>query len=78
MLHNNDNQSNTNSAVIEELMVDDNAIEEDDPEKQPLFSDSFFVGRFIEETIATGTIQKEYLQNYLYISIPLFLYPYFF
>ena len=41
MLHNNDNQSNTNSAVIEELMVDDNAIEEDDPEKQPLFSDSF-------------------------------------
>lgn len=58
-----DNQSNINTAVIEELMVDDNAVEEDDPEKQPLFSDSFFVGRFIEETITTETIQKEYLQK---------------
>lgn len=63
MLNNSDNQPNTNSAAIEELMVDDNAIEEDDPEKQPLFSDSFFVGRFIEETIATESIQKEYLQK---------------
>lgn len=60
---NSDNQSNINTAVIEELMVDDNAVEEDDPEKQPLFSDSFFVGRFIEETITTETIQKEYLQK---------------
>ena len=62
-LHNVDKPSTINMDVIEELMVDDDAIEEDDTEKQPLFSDSFFVGKFIEKTIATETLQKEYLQK---------------
>lgn len=60
---NTNGSPNASVTEIGELMADDDANAGDDSETQPLFSDSFFVGRFIEETIATESIQKEYLQK---------------
>lgn len=45
---------------IGELLPDD---EEVDDEEQPLFTDFYFVGKFIEKVLAGNTIQKEYLRK---------------
>lgn len=48
---------------INELLPDEEAVECEDIEKQPMYSDSFYVGRFIEQTLLTDSIQKDYLQR---------------
>lgn len=64
--HNGEKQSITaDLSRMEEMLPDDEEAETkediEEVEKQPLFSDSYFVGRFIEEVLAGDTIQKEYL-----------------
>lgn len=46
---------------VTEMLPDDEAIEPDDIATQPLFTDEYFVGKFIEETLAGDTVQKDYL-----------------
>ena len=48
---------------IDELLPDEEIAECEDIEKQPLYSDSFYVGRFVEQTLLTDSIHKEYLQR---------------
>lgn len=48
---------------LETLLPDDEDIETDDTSDQPLFSDKYFVGRFIEEVLASNTIQRDYLRK---------------
>lgn len=52
-----------NSALCEpeiaEMLPDDEEIESDDISNQPLFTDNYFVGKFIEEILAGNTIQKK-------------------
>ena len=45
------------------MLPDDEAIEADDINKQPLFTDEYFVGKFIEEILAGDTVQKDYLKK---------------
>lgn len=56
-----------NSALCEpeiaEMLPDDEEIESDDISNQPLFTDNYFVGKFIEEILAGNTIQKNYLKK---------------
>lgn len=48
-------------AELEEMLADDE--EAESAENQPLFSDAFFVGKFLEEILAGNSIQKDYLRK---------------
>jgi hypothetical protein len=56
-------QTATAIAEMEEMLSDDEETGTADIEDQPLFTDSFFVGKFVEELLAGDTIQKEYLRK---------------
>ena len=45
-----------------EGLEDDNAVTEN-VEKQPMYTDEYFVGRFIEELLSGTTVYKDYLQK---------------
>ena len=47
---------------IDEMLPDEEIIDSDE-EGQPLFTDCFFVGKFIQEILAGDTIKKEYLRK---------------
>ena len=49
-------------AELDELLPDEEAIESDE-DGQPLFTDNYFVGKFIEEILAGDTIKKDYLRK---------------
>lgn len=49
-------------AELDELLPDEETDEADD-ETQPLFTDNYFVGKFIEEILAGETIKKDYLRK---------------
>ena len=49
-------------AELDELLPDEETDETDD-ETQPLFTDNYFVGKFIEEILAGETIKKDYLRK---------------
>ncbi len=46
-----------------EMLPDDDEIGSNDIPDQPLFTDEYFVGKFIEETLAGDTVQKNYLKK---------------
>ena len=48
---------------IAELLPDDEEIDPSDIVSQPLFTDDYFVGKFIEEILAGDTVQKDYLMK---------------
>lgn len=48
---------------IAEMLPDDEEIESDDIDNQPMFTDDYFVGKFIEGILATDTVQKDYLKK---------------
>lgn len=50
-----------NESDMAEMLPDDEEIELSDIASQPLFKDEYFVGKFIEETLAGDTVQKDYL-----------------
>lgn len=50
-----------NESEMTEMLPDDEEMELDDIATQPLFTDEYFVGKFIEETLAGDTVQKDYL-----------------
>ena len=54
-------QPTINECEMAEMLPDDEEIEPDDIATQPLFTDEYFVGKFIEETLAGDTVQKDYL-----------------
>ena len=54
-------QPTINEREMAEMLPDDEEIEPDDIATQPLFTDEYFVGKFIEETLAGDTVQKDYL-----------------
>ena len=56
-------QPTINECEMAEMLPDDEEIEPDDIATQPLFTDEYFVGKFIEETLAGDTIQKDYLMK---------------
>ena len=56
-------QLTINECEMAEMLPDDEEIEPDDIATQPLFTDEYFVGKFIEETLAGDTIQKDYLMK---------------
>lgn len=49
--------------MVVEMLPDDEEIEQDDIENQPLFTDDFFVGKFIEKTLKEDTVQRDYLKK---------------
>ena len=55
-------QPTMSESEIAEMLPDDEEIELDD-DNQPLFTDDYFVGKYIEEVLAGNTIQKEYLRK---------------
>ena len=60
-----DNGAN-NSICLEEiieLLPDEEMIDIEDETKQPLYSDSFYVGRFIQQTLSSDNFQKDYLHK---------------
>ena len=56
-------QPTINECEMAEMLPDDEEIEPDDIATQPLFTDEYFVGKFIEETLAGDTVQKDYLMK---------------
>ena len=56
-------QPTINECEMAEMLPDDEGIELDDIATQPLFTDEYFVGKFIEETLAGDTVQKDYLMK---------------
>ena len=56
-------QPTINECEMAEMLPDDEEIEPDDIATQPLFTDEYFVGKFIEETLAGDTLQKDYLMK---------------
>ena len=54
-------QPTINECEMAEMLPDDEEIEPDDITTHPLFTDEYFVGKFIEETLAGDTVQKDYL-----------------
>lgn len=56
-------QPTINECEMAEMLPDDEEIELDDIATQPLFTDEYFVGKFIEETLAGDTVQKDYLMK---------------
>lgn len=46
---------------IEDMPPDDEEIDSNDISDQPLYTDDFFVGKFIEEILAGDNVQKDYL-----------------
>lgn len=48
---------------IAKMLPDDEELESDDTDNQPLFTDEYFVGRFIEEILAGDSVQKDYLKK---------------
>lgn len=48
---------------IDEMLPDDEDTEIEDTEKKQLYTDSFFVGKFVEETLSSDSIYKDYLQR---------------
>lgn len=56
-------QPSINECEMAEMLPDDEEIEPDDIATQPLFTDEYFVGKFIEETLAGDTVQKDYLMK---------------
>lgn len=48
---------------LEVLLPDEDAVEEDNEGMQPLYSDGLFVGRFIERSLSTDSVYKDYLQK---------------
>lgn len=59
----NDRDSALSGEELNELLPDEDAVDSENVEKQPLFSDEFFVGRFIQQTISTDNAKKDYLQK---------------
>lgn len=47
---------------LNELLPDEDAIE-DDEDEQPIYSDSLFVGKFIEQVLSADNAYKDYLQR---------------
>lgn len=58
-----DYQPTISESEIEEMLPDDEEIEPDDIANQPLFTDDYFVGKFIEETLTGDAVQKDYLKK---------------
>lgn len=56
-------QLSISESAVEEMLPDDEEIEPEDITNQPLFSDDYFVGKFIEETLSGDTNQKDYLKK---------------
>ena len=56
-------QPTISKSEIEKMLPDDEEIEPDDIENQPLFTDDYFVGKFIEETLSGDKVQKDYLKK---------------
>lgn len=56
-------QPTINECEMAEMLPDDEEIGLDDIATQPLFTDEYFVGKFIEETLAGDTVQKDYLMK---------------
>lgn len=56
-------QPTINERELAEMLPDDEEIESDDIATQPLFTDEYFVGKFIEDTLAGDTVQKNYLMK---------------
>lgn len=56
-------QPTINECEMAEMLPDDEEIEPDDIATQPLFTDEYFVGKFIEEALAEDTVQKDYLMK---------------
>lgn len=54
-----------NLPSAEDILIDEdeNETEDENIDEQPLFSDSFYVGRFVEKVLAENTIKKEYLNR---------------
>lgn len=57
----NDLQPSVDVAEMDELLPDDEKIEVENFEKQPLFTDYFFVGKFVEDILDGDSVHKEYL-----------------
>lgn len=58
-----DSLPDTGISEMEEMLPDDEEAEAEDEATQPLFTDSFFVGKFIEDLLAGDTVQRDYLQK---------------
>lgn len=56
-------QPTISESEMAEMLPDDEEIESADIANQPLFTDEYFVGKFIEETLAGDSIQKDYLMK---------------
>ena len=51
----------TKTVSIDEILLDDEDAEMEETDDQPLYTDGFFVGKFIQEIISSDTIYREYL-----------------
>lgn len=56
-------QPTISESEMAEMLPDNEEIESADIANQPLFTDEYFVGKFIEETLAGDNIQKDYLMK---------------
>lgn len=59
--HNSDAVITSDTDESEESLLDAEETDDEDIENQPLFSDEFFAGKFVENVLSSDTIQKDYL-----------------
>lgn len=55
--------SSENESEILELLPDDEEKEPENDDNQPLFTDEYFVGKFVKEILAVDDVNKDYLQK---------------
>lgn len=60
---NGTHEQTISESEMAEMLPDDEEIESNDIANQPLFTDEYFVGKFIEETLEGDTVQKDYLKK---------------
>ena len=58
---NYDSQTLIDTTKMDEMIPDDESIQQEDETDQPMYSDDFFIGKFVQDTLSSDSNQRDYL-----------------
>lgn len=56
-----DSRSSLDTKNMDEIVPDDEGVQQEDAIDQPMYSDDFFVGKFVQDTLGSDSSQRDYL-----------------